>query len=100
MLAQAYKWKSYFGEHSIGVWEDETYFAAAFQEKTCIRLDIQRKDERSGLTWDDLRQIKNECGFSDYDGIEFYPRENDVLNTGNFRHLYLFSEALPLIIRK
>lgn len=91
--------KSYFGELSVGVWESEEYAAAAFEDGTAIRLDICRHDLKDGLTWDQLREIKNACGFSEYDGVEFYPRENDVINTGNIRHLYLFKEKLPLIRR-
>jgi hypothetical protein len=46
-----------------------------------------------------LMEIKNQCGFADYDGMEFYPKEKDIINTGNVRHLYLFKENLPLIRR-
>jgi hypothetical protein len=91
---------SYFKEPSIGVWASEEFIAAAFQEEKAIRLDICRLDLQDGLTWDMLREIKNACGFADYDGIEFYPREQDVINTGNIRHLYLSKELLPLIRRK
>lgn len=92
-------WQSYFGEHSIGVWEDDTYFAAAFKEGDIIRLDLHRKDNKDGITWDEIQRIKDLCGFEDKDAIEFYPAKNDVLNNGNFRHIYIFNEKLPLIRR-
>lgn len=91
--------KSYFNEPSLGVWESDEYAAAAFNDGTAIRLDICRHDLKDGLTWDQLREIKNQCGFADFDGIEFYPREKDVINTGNIRHLYLFKDQLPFIRR-
>ena len=90
---------SYFGEHSTGVWESNTYLAAAFNDKGCTRLDIERKDKKDGITWDELQSIKDECGFGDKDAIEFYPSNDAVLNTANFRHLYIFDGNLPLIRR-
>lgn len=92
-------WQSYFGEHSIGVWEDDTYFVAAFKEGDVTRLDLHRKDLESGITWDEIQRIKDECGFEDNDAIEFYPAKKDILNNGNFRHIYIFNEKLPLIRR-
>jgi hypothetical protein len=90
---------SYFGEPSIGVWESPDYLVAAFRDGDSIRLDIHRHDLKDGITWDQLREIKNSCGFSDMDAIEFFPREKDVINTGPARHLYVFSQPLPLIRR-
>lgn len=90
---------SYFGEPSLWVWRDETYFVAAFQDQDAIRLDIHRVDAQGGLTWDDLREIKRQCGFANYDAVEFYPREADVINTGNARHLYVFTEPVRLVRR-
>lgn len=91
--------KSYFDENSIGVWRDSVYYAAAFQDGEAIRLDVVRHDLKDGLTWDDLRYVKNACGYADMDAVEFYPKESDVINTGNVRHLYIFNTALPLIRR-
>lgn len=90
---------SYFGEPSIGVWESDVYFCCAFRQGDAIRLDIQRKDERDGIGWDELQEIKRDCGFADCDAVEFYPADVDVINTGNWRHLYVFAHPLPLIIR-
>ena len=91
---------SYFGEHSIGAWESDTYCAAAFRDGEAVRLDLMRRDEHGGITWDQIREIKNACGYADKDAIEFYPREADVINTGNRRHIYIFDDLLPLVRRK
>ena len=90
---------SYFGEYSVKAWKSKKYFVAAFKEIDCIRLDIERNDHKPGISWDELRQIKIDCGFGDWDGVEFYPSEKDVIYTGNWRHLYLFQYELPLIRR-
>jgi len=82
------------------VWESDEYRAVAFQDQDAIRLDIQRKDEQDGITWDELQTIKNSCGFADKDAVEFYPKQQDVINTANYRHLYIFETPLPLIRRQ
>lgn len=91
--------KSCFGEIAIGVWESADFLAAAFQDAGAIRLSVIRQDMKDGIGWDELQRIKSECGFGDRDAVEFYPRDADVLNTGNLRHLYIMDEKLPLIRR-
>lgn len=90
---------SYFHEPSIGIWESEKFKVYAYKDQNAIRLDIERKDKNDGITWDEIQQIKSDCGFKDQDAIEFYPAQTDVINTGNVRHLYVFTERLPLIRR-
>ena len=91
---------SYFGEPSVGVWESPEYECCAFDIGGMVRLDIQRKDSKDGITWDELQRIKSACGFGDRDAVEFYPADRHVLNTGNWRHLYVFNDPLPIMIRK
>ena len=90
---------SYFGEPSIGAWRSDTYEVAAFQDQNAVRLDIARIDEKDGITWDELQRIKSECGYGDNDAIEFYPKDSNVINTANIRHLYVFDSDLNLIRR-
>ena len=90
---------SYFGEPSLAIWESDEFKVYAFQDGQAVRLDVERKDGLDGIRWDELQQIKNDCGFADCDAVEFYPAKSDVINTGNWRHLYVFFEKLPLIRR-
>ena len=90
---------SFAGEPSIACWEDDTYYATAFDAKVAIHLAIHRRDMKDGISWDELQRIKNACGFEDRDAVEAYPRQRDVINTGNIRHLYVFEQLLPLITR-
>jgi len=90
---------SYFKEPPLGAWEDDEFLVMAYADGVAIRLDIQRKDAGDGVTWDTLQRLKSECGFGEFDATEFYPRDADVLNTGNHRHLYVFLHHLPLIRR-
>lgn len=93
------KVRSPFLEPSINVWQSETYNVYAFMDQGMIRLDIERRDGRDGLTWDDLNQIKNDCGFEEFDAVEFFPRKKDIVNTANIRHLYISSTLFPILKR-
>ena len=90
---------SYFGEMSTAIWESDKFRAHAYKDGDSIRLDIERLDGSDGITWDELQSIKNDCGFADNDAIEFYPKAKNVINSGNWRHLYVFDKELPLIRR-
>ena len=91
---------SYFGEPSVGAWKSDIYNAFAFHDKYAIRLDIERVDKTDGITWDELQKIKNECGFGAFDAVELYPANDDVIDTGNWRHLYILLCGIELVRRK
>ena len=44
---------------------------------------------REGLTWDDLQEVKRQIGRGDWCGYEVYPRDRDVINNANLRHIWL-----------
>lgn len=79
--------------------EDDTFYAAVFQDAEAIRIDIVRKDMHDGITWDELQKIKHGCGYGEKDAVEFYPRDADIFNTGNVRHLFVFDSKLPFVRR-
>lgn len=91
---------SYFGEPSVAVWASDTYNVFAFHDKYAIRLDIERKDGTDGITWDELQKIKDACGFEAFDAVELYPAKKDILNTGNWRHLYILLQGIDLVRRQ
>lgn len=86
-------------EPSIGVWENDTYSVGAFMDQGFIRLDIIRRDMKDGITWDELNWIKNQCGFAEFDACEFFPRQRDVINVANVRHLYITSTPFSVLKR-
>lgn len=45
------------------------------------------------ITWDEIQRIKNEVWGRDARAIEVYPRERDVVNSGNYRHLWRLGEG-------
>jgi hypothetical protein len=48
------------------------------------------------IPWDDLMRCKRESGHGDWYGIEIYPRDRDIENVANMRHLWLLAEPLPI----
>lgn len=72
-----------------------------FDEHGTIRITVIRTllDKRGrwkdGITWDELQQIKRWCGYADEIAVEIYPRESDVIDVANMRHLWILKEPLP-----
>lgn len=46
-----------------------------------------------GIRWEQLQAIKDEVWGKEARAIEVYPRAADVVNTGNFRHLWRLGEG-------
>lgn len=92
--------ESYWGEPSIATWDLDEHYVAAFRDKNSIRLDIARKDLAAGMNWDDLMDIKRQCGLGEYDGFELLPADKDVINTGPVRHIYIFANPLEWVRRQ
>jgi len=47
-----------------------------------------------GITWDQLQAVKAAVGYHAHDAIEVYPRQGDVVNVANIRHLWVLREPL------
>jgi hypothetical protein len=48
------------------------------------------------IPWDDLQRCKRETGHGDWYGFEIYPRDRDLVNVANMRHLWLLAEPLAI----
>lgn len=46
------------------------------------------------VTWDELMQLKRECGRGDVDAVEVFPADQDIVNVANMRHLFFPPESL------
>lgn len=49
-----------------------------------------------GISWDELQAIKAQCGYGDWWGVEIYPRDRDVVNIANMRHIWIFETPLSI----
>lgn len=94
-------------ERPIALWRSRHYLAAVYEEKWIGDTEIRRlsvnrvtlgRDGRweQFIPWDDLQLCKHETGHGDWYGIEIYPRDRDLVNVANMRHLWLLSEPLAI----
>jgi hypothetical protein len=83
------------------VWRSRKFLAQLFTYEPFHRLTVQRADVtasgawRDGVTWDELQQIKRDCGFGELWAVEVFPAEANLVNVANMRHLWLLHEAPP-----
>ena len=85
----------------FAAWRSCSFVVSAARTPSGVcRLSVQRTEVdgtgawRDGITWDELQRIKGECGFGDFDAIEVYPRDRDVIYEANMRHLWVLAEPL------
>ena len=88
------------------VWRSRQWLVQLYDESAphlpgLMRLSVIRAALKSdghwqdGITWDELQTIKREVGFADWWAVEVYPRDRDLVNVSNMRHLWL----LPVPLR-
>jgi len=85
----------------IEVWISNKYLVQVFTEDNFVlRVSVCRTSVRQngrwsdGLSWDDLQDIKRQIGREDSYAIEVYPRDRDIVNVANMRHLWILPEPL------
>lgn len=62
-----------------------------------VHLTIRNRDGGRQREWGDFQRIKNELVGPDCQAVEIYPPEHDVVDTGNYYHLWVFREyRLPI----
>jgi hypothetical protein len=91
------QWKTYPSSEKrrLNCWAGDTYIVQLFKEpKNRFRIQVGRHDEDDCVSWDDIQACKAAIGFGDVDALEVYPRDKDVVNLGNFRHLWILDTPL------
>lgn len=96
----------------VEVWRSRDFLVQVYAvagESRLERLSVNRTTVKAPgrwddeITWDELQRLKRECGRGDCDALEVYPRDADVVNVANMRHLWCFrvgGPALPFAWRK
>jgi len=92
----------------LRVWRSRDFLVQEYAEPApvLVRLSVLRTtlDPKAGrwvdgITWDELQQIKAECGYADHDALELYPMAADVVNVANLRHLWVMREPVAFAWR-
>jgi len=90
----------------VKAFRNKSFLVQIFTFEGYTRLSINRTEIDNngnwvdGITWDELQMIKNSVGFSNYDAVEVYPAEKNLVNVSNMRHLWIMDKPLPFIWRK
>lgn len=92
----------------VMLFRSRQFLAQLYEEPNgVLRLSVNRSmtDKQGdrwidGITWDQLQQVKAECGFGDQWAVEVYPPESDIVNVANVRHLWLLPQAPAFAWRK
>lgn len=89
------------------VWRSRDFLVQVFtapaegvERLSVCRTVIDGQRWTDGIAWDDLQRLKSECGRGDRDAVEIFPRDRDVVNVANMRHLWVFPDEFPLTWRK
>ena len=69
-----------------------------------VRLSVNRTTVSGDrwadeISWDELQKIKSECGYRNFDAVEIYPADADVVNVANMRHLWVMRNGLEFAWR-
>ena len=82
-------------------WVSKKYLVQEYRDRGgVIRLSVNRVTRHNSkwedkITWDELQRIKREVGYGDSFAVEIYPRDADVVNVSNMRHLWVMPIPLP-----
>lgn len=88
-------------------WESREFLAQMYDVDPFQGIDTRRlsvcrvtlKDDghwEENLSWEELMRVKREIGFGDWYAVEIYPRDSDIVNVANMRHLWILAAPLGL----
>jgi hypothetical protein len=98
------EWPQRAPRNLVLVWRSRSHLVQVFSEGlpgVLVRLSVNR----TGITpaggwvqdipWEDMQRLKSEAGYGDFDAVEVFPRDADVVNVANMRHLWVLVDRLP-----
>ena len=88
-------------QRQMEVWRSRDYLVQAFHERDgIVRLTVCRTEVGSDgewlqeIPWEDMQRLKAETGRGDMFAVEIFPRDCDVVNVANMRHLWVLPKPL------
>lgn len=86
----------------LSVYRSRTYLVQVFNEAApvLVRLSVNRTaitpkgGWQQDIPWEDLQRLKREAGYGEFDAVEVYPSDRDVVNVANMRHLWIMAQPL------
>ena len=94
------KWPN-IPDRLLEVWRSKNFMVQVYDEPdSMLRLSIIRTELNEdqtgwaeGISWDELQELKKQCGRGDRFAVEIFPRDKDVVNVANMRHLWVFPQS-------
>ena len=92
------KWPSDNEKNKTRIFRSRRFLVQEFSEKNSIRISVNRTSMNingrweENITWDELQEIKREIGYGDMCAVEIFPKDKDIVNVANMRHLWVQSE--------
>lgn len=89
----------------LRIWRSKRVLAVLYMDSNGFpRLSVNRTDVHIGgfmdnISWDDLMEVKRAVGYGDTTALEVYPRDTDIVNVANMRHLWLMEEVPSFVWR-
>lgn len=86
----------------IEVWKSARFLVQVYQEKGGVeRITVNRVERDANgwvgvISWEELQDIKQQIGRGDRYAVEVYPRDCNVINVHNMRHLWVLPEPLDI----
>lgn len=100
------EWPDGFREFRMAVWRSSGFLVQIFeprnggQRMTVSKTFTAGGTWLDGITWDELQQLKKECGFGDRWAVEIYPPDAEIVNVSNMRHLWILEKHPAFAWRK
>lgn len=91
------------------VWRSKSFLVQIFEANApgvLVRMSVNRTAVSTDggwvqdVPWETLQLLKREAGYGDFDAVEVFPRDLDVVNVANMRHLWVLTERLPFAWRR
>lgn len=85
----------------IKVFKSDRFLVQIRKHKDSVRLSINKVKYtivngnpiwHDAITWDELQEIKNQCGYENFWLCEYYPPKDSVVNVANIRHLWVMDK--------
>lgn len=96
--------KSYADRHGvIEVWASKHFRLRIVRHEDIERITVHRMtaDPKAGtwegnISWDELQELKHQCGRGHMNAFEWFPEDGNLINNGNYRHLWLAEKGQKL----
>lgn len=89
-------------DNRIRVLRSRGFLVQVFNEDDCLRLSINRTDIdlegnwKENISWEQIQQLKRQAGYGNMYAVEVYPRDYDIVNVANMRHIWVLEKDVGI----